>query len=148
MTKALKIVMATYGTVGILFGVSYLLIPEQMSELQGAEEMSAFLIATKMALGAGLVPVGLFIVISGRDQARHLLGVRFAILVALLFLTVSLYAGIVLYDEFSEALGGVILHGVFGALLLILYPRQAARDGKKVTSGPVGGAVEARTSSR
>lgn len=148
MTKALTIVMATYGTVGILFGLSYLLIPEQMSELQGAEELSAFLIATKMALGASLVPVGLFIVISGRDQVRHVFGVRFAILVALLLLTVSLYAGTVLYDDFSQALGGVLLHGVFAALLLILYPRHGARGAKLVTSGPVGDADDARSSSR
>ncbi|HEX6299773.1 MAG TPA: hypothetical protein VF148_04850 [Acidimicrobiia bacterium] len=134
MIKALKIVMATYGTVGILFGLSYLLMPGQMSELQGAEELSAFLIATKMALGASLVPVGLFVVISGRDPVRHVLGVRVAILVALLFTTVALYAGTVLYDEFSQALFGVMLHGVFAVALLVFYPWRTVPGGKQTAS--------------
>lgn len=127
MTKALKITMATYGAIGILYGLSYLLIPDQMSTLQGAE-VSDFLIAIEMTLGASVLAVGIFVVIAARDPILHLLWVRFAIVFALLFFATAVYSGLALFTDFSQAMVGVILHGVFAALLLFLYPRRAQRN--------------------
>lgn len=122
MTKALKVAMATYGTIGVLYGLSYLLIPERLSALQGAEEVSDFLIAIEMALGASVLAVGVFVVTAARDPVRHILWVRFAILFAMLFAATAVYSGIALFTDFSQALVGVILHGVFATALLVLYP--------------------------
>lgn len=135
MTRALKTTMTIYGTTGSLFGVSYLLLPRLMSELQGAEDSSAFLVATKMALGASLVPVGVFLLIASRDPIKNIVWVRFAIMFSLLFLGVSLYSGFVLFTHFSQAWFGVTLHGVFAGLLLALYPWKSIRDGDRL-GGP------------
>ena len=134
MNKALKLVMAIYGVGGSLFGLSYVFLPEQMAELQGAEELSAFLVATKMVLGASLIAAGVFLVLAARDPIRNILWVRFAIVFALLFLTVAVYVGTVLYTDFSQALFGVVLHGTFAVLLLILYPWQTVRGGEQAAS--------------
>ncbi len=128
MTRPLKVAMATYGAIGVLYGLSYLVIPEQLSTLQGAEDVSDFLIAIEMALGASVLAVGTFVVIAARDPIRHILWVQFAIVFALLFLSTAVYSGLALFTEFSQALVGVILHGVFAALLLFLYPRRTQRS--------------------
>lgn len=135
MTRALKIAMATYGIGGALFGLSYLLLPEEMSELQGAEVISPYLIGTKMVLGASLVAVGTFVVIAAWDPIRNVLWVRFAIVFALLFVGVSIYLGAFGKAEFSEVADGILIHGTFAALLLLLYPRQSVRGGE-TTSPP------------
>lgn len=124
MTRALKIVMATYGVGGTLFGLSYLLFAERMSELQGAEAITPYLIGTKMVLGASLVAVGTFVVGASRDPIRHVLWVRFAIVFALLFTAVSVYLGLFVKAEFSEVLDGIFIHGTFAVSLLFLYPRR------------------------
>ncbi|HEX6299767.1 MAG TPA: hypothetical protein VF148_04820 [Acidimicrobiia bacterium] len=147
MTKSLKIALATYGIGLTLVGLSYLVLPEEMSELQGAEELSAFLVGTKMVLGASLLAVGVFVVIAARDPIRNILWVRFAIVFALLFVAVSVYLGAFVKAEFSEVIDGILIHGVFAALLLILYPRQTVPGGDQAASpetssaaGTIGGA--------
>jgi hypothetical protein len=122
MTKALKVVMAAYGVAGIVFGLGYLIFPEQLSTLQGAEEVSDFLVAIEMTLGASVLAVGIFAVLAARDPIRNILWVQFAIVFALLFVATAVYSGVVLFADFNSALVGVTLHGVFAALLLILYP--------------------------
>jgi len=134
MTRALKIVLATYGIGGGLFGLTYLIFPEQMAELQGAEAITPYLIGTKMVLGASLVAVGTFVVIAARDPIRHILWVRFAIVFALLFTAVSACLGLFVKAGFSEVLDGILIHGTFATLLLILYPRQTRRDGEHAPS--------------
>lgn len=134
MTKALRIVLATYGIGLTVVGLSYLFLPEEMSELQGAEELSAFLIGTKMVLGASLLAAGVFLVIASRDLIRNILWVRFAIVFALLFVAVSLYLGLFVKAEFSEVVDGILIHGTFAALLLILYFRQRLRAGGQADS--------------
>ncbi|HEX6221319.1 MAG TPA: hypothetical protein VF115_09510 [Acidimicrobiia bacterium] len=143
MIRALKIVLATYGVGLTVVGLSYLLLPEEMSELQGAEVLSAFLVGTKMVLGASLLAVGAFVVIAAWDPIRQILWVRFAIVFALLFVTVSVYLGLFVKAEFSEVLDGIFIHGTFATLLLILYPRQTRLDGEQ-TPSPARGSETSR----
>lgn len=123
MIGMLRTTMTLYGLGNGVFGVLYLVAPDQLASLQGAETTTAYLTSTKMALGAGLTVAGAFIVIAARDPAKKLLWVKFAIALAVLFSAVGWYSGLVLFDEFSQARTGVIIHGAFALLLLALYPR-------------------------
>ena len=119
----LKATMILYGLGNAVFGVLYLVAPDQLALMQGAESASAYLTSTKMALGAGLAVAGVFIVIAARDPVKRLLWVKFAIALAVLFSAVAWYSGLVLFDDLGQASTGVIIHGVFALLLLALYPK-------------------------
>jgi len=126
MLKALKIAMAAYGIGGALFGLLYLLAPQQAIVMQSPEGgTTPFLIATKMALGAGILGAGFFSALAARDPIRNIHWLRFGIVNAALFLAVALYSGFVLYEDVSQAMVGIVLHGGFGIALLALYPRGA-----------------------
>lgn len=127
MIKALKITMAIYGIAGSLFGLFYLLAPQQAITMQSPESVATpYLIATKMALGAGILGAAFFAALAARDPIKNIQWVRFGIVNATLFLLVSLYTGFVLYEEVSQAIVGIVLHGVFGIALFVLYPRGAS----------------------
>lgn len=126
MTKALKVTMAAYGIAGTLFGLSYLIIPTQMSEAQGAEVITDFLIANKMTLGTALVLVGVSVIFAARDPINNITWLRFAAAFALAFALLSVYVGLFVYEEFDRVWLGLIIHGPFAALFLVLYPRRIA----------------------
>lgn len=127
MIKALKITMAVYGIAGSLFGLFYLLAPQQAIAMQSPESIATpYLIATKMSLGAGLLGGAFFAALAARDPIKNILWVRYAIVNAALFLAVALYTGFVLHGDIIEAMVGIVIHGGFGTALLILYPRGAA----------------------
>ncbi len=119
----LKATMILYGLGNAVFGVLYLVAPDQLALMQAAESTSAYLTSTKMTLGAGLAAAGVFIVIAARDPVKRLLWVKFAIALAVLFSAVAWYSGLVLFDDLGQASTGVIIHGVFALLLLTLYPK-------------------------
>jgi len=121
MTKALKVAMSVYGAGGTLFGLFYLFFPQQAAAMQGFQADSAYLVATKMALGASLVAVGVFVIIAARDPIKHILWVKFAIVFAILFFAVALYSGFRLFTDFGQAIVGVTIHGVAAVALLALY---------------------------
>jgi hypothetical protein len=130
MNKALKVTMFMYGAVGALIGLAYLLVPRQAIELQSPEgSATAYLVATKMALGAAMFAGGLFVATAARDPIKHIYWVRYSILFAVLFLGVALYTGFVLHSDVEQALVGIIIHGMFSIALIALYPRGAARGG-------------------
>lgn len=128
MSKALKIVMATYGIGLTVVGLLYIFTPRE---------------DVRKVLGASLLAVGIFVVIAARDPIRQIQWVRFAIVLALLFTTVSIYLGAVVRGEFRSVLDGIAIHGTFAALLLILYPRRKLRDHEQESSPDV--SSEART---
>lgn len=131
MSKALKVAMSVYGIVGTLFGLFYLFFPRQATEMQGFQADSTYLIATKMALGASLVAVGIFVIAAARDPIRNILWAKFAITFSMLFLSVALYSGFRLFAEVSQASVGIIIHGVAAAALLALYPWSRRRKSEK-----------------
>jgi len=129
MIKALKISMATYGIIGSLFGLFYLLAPQQAIAMQSPESIATpYLIATKMALGAGILGAAFFATLAARDPIKNILWVKFAIVNAGLFSLVALYSGFVLFEGVVQAIVGIVLHGGFGIALLVLYPRGAANQ--------------------
>jgi hypothetical protein len=131
MNKALKVSMIVYGAVGALFGLVYILVPRQAIELQSAEvQASQYLVATKMALGAGILPTAIFGLIAARDPIKNIRWVNFILVFALLFLAVALYCGFVLYADVGQAMVGIVIHGLAVLALIGFYPRGAARYGK------------------
>ena len=117
MTKAIKIVLATYGIGLTVAGVLHFVFAE---------------VDTERTLGVALSAVGPFLFSAARDPIRHILWVRFAILFALLFTAVSVYLGAAVRGEFGSVLDGILIHGTFATLLLIFYPRQMRRDGEQM----------------
>lgn len=135
MVRMLKTTMTLYGLGNGVFGVLYLVAPDELASMQGAETTSAYLTSTKMALGAGLAVAGAFILIAARDPVRRVLWVKFAIALAVFFSAVAWYSGLVLFDDFGQASAGVIIHGAFALLLLALYPKQSRAPHKLQESG-------------
>jgi hypothetical protein len=138
MKNALKVTMTGYGAVGTLFGLWYIILPRQAIEIQSPNVVAtAYLVSTKMALGASISAAGSFLVIGARDLVRHLLWAKFAVVFATLFLAVALYSGFFLYGDVSQALVGIIIHGVAAAALLAFYPWSGGRSREqKVSSKP------------
>jgi len=135
MIRMLKTAMTVYGLGNGVFGVLYLVAPNELASMQGAETTSAYLTSTKMTLGAGLSVAGAFILIAARDPVRRLLWVKFAIALAVLFSAVAWYSGLVLFDEIGQALTGVLIHGAFALLLLALYPKASRAAHQLLESG-------------
>lgn len=129
LIKALKITMATYAICGSLFGLFYLLAPQQAIAMQSPESVATpYLIATKMALGAGIFAPAFFAALAARDPIKNIQWLRYSIVNAALFLSVALYTGFVLHGDVIEAIVGIVIHGGFGTALFILYLRGAATD--------------------
>lgn len=119
MTKALKIVLASYGIGITVAGFLHFFFAD---------------VDVERTLGVALVAVGPFLFIAARDPIRQIQWVRFAIVFALLFTAVSIYLGAVVRGEFRSVLDGIAIHGTFAALLLILYPRKKMRDPEQASS--------------
>ena len=129
MTRALRITMTLYGVGAVLFGLSYLLFPREMSILQGGETATPYLVATKMALGATILVAGGFAAIAAQQPVLRLVWVRFAMTIAAMLFGVSVYSGLVLYSDLWGAAVGLLIHGVFGLAMIVLYPwRRAASE--------------------
>lgn len=73
MIKALKITMATYGISGSIFGLLYLLAPQKAISIHSPESVATpYLIATKMALGAGILGAAFFAALAARDPIKNI----------------------------------------------------------------------------
>jgi hypothetical protein len=135
MKNALKMTMTVYGAVGTLFGLWYIILPRQAIEIQSPNGVvTAYLVGTKMALGASILAVGIFLMIAARDPAKNILWAKFAVVFATLFLAVALYSGFLLYGDVSVALVGIIIHGVAAAALLAFYPWSGRRTREQAAS--------------
>lgn len=135
MTKALKVTITVYGAIGFLFGLAYLLFPRQAIAIQSSEgNPSAYLVGTKMVLGASIFAAGIFLMFAARDPIKHILWVKFAITFAVLFLAVALYSGFYLFADVRQALVGILIHGVATVALLAFYPWGTLRSGEYAPS--------------
>jgi uncharacterized membrane protein len=130
MIKALKVTMYIVGVVGILFGLAYILIPQQLGEVFGYQTSSEVGYLTHfLAAYGGLFVVGsVFVIIAARDPLQHISWVKYAIAWTLVSLAVDAYSIMVGTVDFGEAMGGMIIAAVFAAALLIFYPYRAAKE--------------------
>ena len=128
MIRALRVTMIVFGTIGILAGLSWIIIPVQAIEMYGFEQLSDY-VRWFMALGgSSFVAAGVWVIIAARDPLRHISWVKFVILKSLLFVAVTAYSIIRGYVDFSQVGVMLIAFTVLAAAFLAFYPWSVVRS--------------------
>jgi hypothetical protein len=130
MSTALKVVLIVYGAVLLLMGLVGIILPEQISEMFGVEEVNDNIIYMAMAVSVFSLAVGIWILIAARDLLRNIIWVKFSITVAAFSAVLLAYSSIKGYVEFLQVLPAIILWIIFIVLFLIFYPWREARAGE------------------
>ena len=129
MIKPLKVTMIVYAVIGILFGLAWIFVPRQLTAIFGQEAVPALAAALAAQLGVSFISAGIFLIIAARDPLKHILWVKYAIVVAILMLAAELYSVIMGHITLGQAGTTIIIHAIFAAALLAFYPWRAARSG-------------------
>ena len=127
MVKSLKVVMIVVGTIGILAGLSNIVIPDQAAKLYGFGQIADYVRWISALGGASFVAAGSWVIVASRDPIRHINWVKFEITKCLLFVAVTAYSIIRGYVDFSQVGMLLILFAVFAVAFLAFYPWRAAR---------------------
>ena len=122
MLKALKVIMIIFGAILILKGLQDVIFPGAMVAMLGLEEAPLYVYQVKTVVGAGLIAVGVWIIIAMRDLLRNIIWVKFAITRCVLVVAAYVYSIIMGYASFSDVAMFLILNIVFAVLFLALYP--------------------------
>ncbi len=122
MIKALKVVMIVFGAIGILAGLSDIIVPDQAAKLYGFGEIADYVRWILALGGASFVAAGIWVIVASRDPIRHINWVKFEITKSLLFTAVTAYSIIQGYVSFSQVGALLILFAVFAVLFLVFYP--------------------------
>jgi hypothetical protein len=128
MLRVLKIVMIIWGAIGIIAGLSYIIIPAQVAELYSLGQIADY-VRWLMAFGGAIfISAGVWVIVAAGDPLRHINWVKFEITKSLLVPVVTAYSiiqGDVLFSQVGPIL---ILFAVFAVALLVLYPWRTARS--------------------
>jgi len=127
MMRALKVTMIIWGAIGILAGLSYIIIPVRVAELYGFGQIADYVRWIMAFGGAIFFSAGVWIVVAARDPLRHINWVKFEIMKSILVPAVTVYTIIQGYVHFSQVGPILILFAVFAVALLALYPWRAVR---------------------
>ncbi len=130
MIKALKVTMIVWGIIGILYGLAYILAPNQYGDMFGFEKGPEYVLGLIASLGGCFIAVSVFVIAAARDPLRNISWVKFVILLSILGLVVQLYSVMQGAVDFSQAGVGIIEDAVFAVAFLALYPYRAARGGE------------------
>ena len=122
MIKALKLVMIVFGAIGILAGLSDIIVPEQVAKLYGFGEIADYVRWILALGGASFVAAGIWVIVASRDPIRHINWVKFEITKSLLFTAVTAYSIIQGYVSFNQVGALLILFAIFAVLFLVFYP--------------------------
>ena len=126
MIKALKVALIVVGAIHILFGLSFIIIPDIWTTLGGIGETTNYVRWLFAILSASFIAAGVYAMVAGRDPLQHINWVKFLILKCALVVVFGVYLIIQGYVEFSQIGPVVILDAVFTATFLALYPWRAA----------------------
>jgi hypothetical protein len=133
MVKALRVTMIIYAAIDILFGLMYILIPNQIENWFNVTPIVGYGNYILTLLCAQFIVAGIFIIMAARDPIRYLSWVKFAIAWGLLVAVVVAYAMIRDYVTFSQLGMSLIIHAVFAVLLLIFYPWRASQLAEQIS---------------
>ncbi len=122
MIKALKVTMIVYAIVGILFGLAFIIIPDQMSDWFDVAVFVDFSKYILILLAAQFIVAGAFVIMAARDPIQNILWVKYLIAHAIIDALVAVYALIRGYGDFSQIGMAIIIHALFAVLLLAFYP--------------------------
>jgi hypothetical protein len=84
MVKGLKVAMAVWAVVGILFGLGFVLAPEQLCSMFGFEKPPTYVPYFLALLGIAYIIAGVFVIIAARDPLKHIMWIQLAIVWSLL----------------------------------------------------------------
>ena len=129
MIKALKVTMIVYAIIGILLGLAFIIIPDQMSDWFNVAVFTDFPLYILTLLGVVFIVTGVFYIMAVRDLIKNILWVKYAIAEGLTGALVAVYALMRGYGDFSQVGAAIIIHAVFAILLLIFYPWKARQSG-------------------
>ena len=130
MLKALKVTTMIWGAIGVLGGLAYIIIPDQVAELYGFGQIADY-VKWLMAFGGAIfIAAGVWVVVAGRDPLRHINWIKFEITKSILVPVVTGYSIIQGYVRFGQVGAILILFAVFAVALLAFYPWRAARSGE------------------
>ncbi len=130
MIRTLKVLLIVVGAIHILFGLSFIIIPEQWAVMAGVRELINYARWLLALLGASFIAAGVYVMVAGRDPLQHINWVKFVILKSALVVVVGAYLIIRGYVEFSQVGPVIILDAVFAVAFLIFYPWRVALGGK------------------
>jgi Ca2+/Na+ antiporter len=122
MIKALRVVMIVFGAIGILAGLSDMIVPDQVAKLYGFGEIADYVRWISALGGASFVAAAIWVIVASRDPIRHINWVKFEITKSLLFTAVTAYSIIQGYVSFSQVGALLILFAIFAVLFLVFYP--------------------------
>ena len=122
MLKALKVTMIVWGILGILFGLAFIFIPQQLGDMYGFEHGAVSTLYLLGLLGIAWIAASVFLIAAARDPLRHIYWVKFAILGCLLSLAIAIYSLARGFVNFSQAEIDIIMYAVFAAAFLVFYP--------------------------
>jgi hypothetical protein len=121
--KALKVILIVWAATGILMGLAFLFIPEQLGAMQGYEQGPAYIPYFLAMLGIGMIVPSIFIIVAmTRDLLKNILWVQMAITWAILLVAVDVYSALIGFVSFNQVMMPVIVDGVFFVLLMVFYP--------------------------
>jgi hypothetical protein len=126
MLKALKVILIVYGALAVVMGVIQAFFPSVIHAMMNLGEMPDVCSPGLYALagsGISLIAGGIFLIIAGtRDILRNILWVQFALLWSILAVAIAVFSTLMGYVTFNQAMGAIIIDGVFFILLMIFYP--------------------------
>ena len=122
MIKALSIVMIVFGAIGILAGLSNIIVPDQGAKLYGFGEAPDYVRWIAALGGASFLAAGIWVIVAAQDPIRHINWVKFLVTKSWLFTVVTAYTIIRGYVSFSQVGSLLILFAVFAVLFLVFYP--------------------------
>ena len=123
MLKALKVLLIIWAATGILLGLAFLFVPEQLGAMQGYETGPAYIPYFLAMLGIGMIVPSVFIIVAmTRDLLKNILWVQMAIAWAILLVAVDVYAVMMGFVDFSQVMMPVIIDGAFFIAFMALYP--------------------------
>ena len=122
MLKALKVTMIVWGILGILFGLAFIFIPQQLGDMYGFEHGAVSTLYLLGLLGIAWIAASVFLMAAARDPLRHIYWVKFATLGCLLSLAIAIYSLARGFVNFSQAGIDIIMYAVFAAAFLVFYP--------------------------
>ena len=128
MIKALKVTMIVYAAIGILFGLAYIFVPQQLGQMMGYEQGPPYIMYMMAGLGACIIAPSVFLIAAARDPIRHIYWVKFAILWSALVMIIALYSTIRGYVGFDKTGMEIIMKAIFLVAFLVFYPWRAARN--------------------
>ena len=126
MIKALKVTMIVWGIIGILFGLAYIFVPQELGSVLGYEKGPAYVPYMLAQLAGCFISTSVFILVAARDPLPHINWVQFAILYCILSVVLGLYSVIRGYVDFGQAGMGIIINAIFAAAFLAFYPWRVA----------------------